>query len=97
MSAAAPPPERPLRAFAGLWLAYFATIGLFNPYAPLWFQALGMSTLAIGAIASLQSWTRLLAPYAWSWAADHSGARVALIRLAAAGCLLGAEIGRAHV
>ena len=90
MSPAAPPPERPLRAFAGLWLAYFATIGLFNPYAPLWFQALGMSTLAIGAIASLQSWTRLLAPYAWSWAADHSGARVALIRLAAAGCLLGA-------
>ena len=84
------PPERPLRAFAGLWLAYFGTIGLFNPYAPLWFQALGMSTLAIGAIASLQSWTRLLAPYAWSWAADHSGARVALIRLAAAGCLLGA-------
>ncbi len=82
--------ERPLRAFAGLWLAYFATIGLFNPYAPLWLQALGMSTLAIGAIASLQSWTRLLAPYAWSWAADHSGARVALIRLAAAGCLLGA-------
>ena len=85
-----PPRQRPLRAFAGLWLAYFATIGLFNPYAPLWFQALGMSTLAIGAIASLQSWTRLLAPYAWSWAADHSGARVALIRLAAAGCLLGA-------
>lgn len=93
MSAAAAqdlPPQRPLRAFAGLWLAYFATIGLFNPYAPLWFQSLGMSTLAIGAIASLQSWTRLLAPYAWSWAADHSGARVALIRLASAGCALGA-------
>ncbi len=69
---------------------YFATIGLFSPYAPLWFQALGMSTLAIGAVASLQSWTRLLAPYAWSWAADRNGARVALIRLAAAGCLLGA-------
>lgn len=82
--------ERPLRAFSGLWLAYFATIGLFNPYAPLWFQALGLSTLAIGAIASLQSWTRLLAPYAWSWAADHSGARVALIRVASAGCALGA-------
>ena len=90
MSPPPAPAERPLRAFAGLWLAYFATIGLFNPYAPLWLQALGMSTLAIGAIASLQSWTRLLAPYAWSWAADHSGARVALIRLAAAGCLLGA-------
>ena len=90
MSAAPAPAERPLRAFSGLWLAYFATIGLFNPYAPLWFQALGLSTLAIGAIASLQSWTRLLAPYAWSWAADHSGARVALIRVASAGCALGA-------
>lgn len=90
MSPVAPPAERPLRAFAGLWLAYFATIGLFNPYAPLWLQSLGLSTLAIGAIASLQSWTRLLAPYAWSWAADHSGARVALIRVASAGCVLGA-------
>lgn len=84
------PAERPLLAFGVLWFAYFATIGLFNPYAPLWFKSLGMSTIAIGAIASLQSWTRLLAPYAWSWAADHSGHRVALIRLAAAGALLGA-------
>ncbi len=90
VSPASTPAARQLRAFAGLWLAYLATFGLFNPYAPLWFQALGMSTLAIGAIASLQSWTRLLAPYAWSWAADHSGQRVTLIRLAAAGCLLGA-------
>ena len=84
MRPAPSPADRPLRAFAGLWLAYLATFGLFNPYPPLWFQALGMSTLAIGAIASLQSWTRLLAPYASSWVADHSGQRVALIRLATA-------------
>ncbi|MDO9284623.1 MAG: MFS transporter [Aquabacterium sp.] len=87
-----PPAERPLLAFGVLWCAYFATIGLFNPYAPLWFKSLGMSTIAIGAIASLQAWTRLLAPYAWSWVADHSGRRVALIRWAAAGALL-ASIG----
>jgi len=84
------PAERPLRAFAVLWCAYFATVGLFNPYSPLWLKSLGMSTLAIGAISSLQAWTRLLAPYAWSWAADHSGRRVALIRLAAAGALVAA-------
>lgn len=77
-----------LRRFGGLSFAYFAAIGLFNPYAPLWFQSLGLSTLVIGSISSLQSWTRIVAPYAWSWWGDHSGRRAELIRLAAAGALL---------
>jgi len=69
---------------------YFGAVGLFNPYAPLWFQSLGFSTLVIGVIASLQSWTRVFAPYAWSWAGDHSGRRVELIRVAVAGALFAA-------
>lgn len=77
-----------LKRYSALTLCYFAAIGLFNPYAPLWFQSLGFSTLVIGLIASLQSWTRVFAPYAWSWAGDHSGRRVELIRLAAGGALL---------
>lgn len=83
------PGEAPnsLVAFGLLWFAYFATVGMFNPYAPLWFKSLGLSTLAIGAMSSLQAWTRLLAPYAWSWLADHSGQRVGLIRWAARGTL----------
>jgi PPP family 3-phenylpropionic acid transporter len=76
--------------FGALSLSYFAAIGLFNPYAPLWFQSLGFSTLVIGGIASLQSWTRVFAPYAWSWFGDHSGRRVELLRLSAAGALLSA-------
>jgi PPP family 3-phenylpropionic acid transporter len=79
-----------LARFAALSGAYFAAMGLFAPYAPLWFQSLGMSTLAIGAIASLQSWTRVFTPYAWGWLGDHSGKRVELIRIAAAGALLSA-------
>lgn len=74
-----------LAPFGALSFAYFASIGLFNPYAPLWFQSLGFSTLAIGAIGSLQAWTRVVAPYAWSWTGDHwqHGARRAtLIRIA---------------
>lgn len=74
----------PFAAFAAVWAAYFAAIGLFNPYAPLWFKDLGFSTLAIGAIASLQSWTRVLAPYGWGWLGDRSGQRVRLLRMAAA-------------
>jgi PPP family 3-phenylpropionic acid transporter len=87
-AAAAVPRVSGLRRYGGLSFAYFAAIGLFNPYAPLWFQSLGLSTLVIGAISSLQSWTRIVAPYAWSWWGDHSGRRAELIRLAAAGSLL---------
>jgi len=80
----------PLPAYALLSGCYFAAVGLFNPYAPLWFQSLGFSTLLIGALASLQSWTRIFAPYAWGWMGDHRGKRVGLIRLAAAGALCSA-------
>lgn len=80
----------PLRALAGVWLAYFIGIGLFNPFAPLWFKELGFSRLAIGTLASLQSWTRIGAPYAWGWLGDHSGHRVRLMRTAAGLSLLAA-------
>lgn len=79
-----------LRALGAIWFVYFAGIALFNPYAPLWFKELGFSTLLIGAVASLQSWTRVVAPYGWGWWADHGGGRVRLIRLAAAIALAGA-------
>ena len=74
-----------LAPFGALSFAYFASIGLFNPYAPLWFQSLGFSTLAIGAIGSLQAWTRVVSPYAWSWTGDHweHGARRTKLRAAA--------------
>jgi PPP family 3-phenylpropionic acid transporter len=80
-----------LAPFGALSFAYFAALGLFNPYSPLWFQSLGFSTLAIGAIASLQAWTRVISPYAWSWVGDHweQGARrTTLLRIAASLCLV---------
>ena len=42
------------------------------------------SALAIGAISSLQAWTRIGVPYAWGWLADHTGRKVMLLRVAAA-------------
>jgi len=83
-------PAGALARYGALSGCYFAAVGLFNPYAPLWFQSLGFSTVLIGIISSLQSWTRIFAPYAWSWTADHTGRRLLLIRLAAAGALLAA-------
>lgn len=71
-----------LRPFAILSFAYFVTLGMFAPYASLWFQSLGFSTLAIGVIAALQSASRVVAPYGWGWLGDHTGRRVELIRTA---------------
>lgn len=73
----------PWAAFAAVSFAYFASIGFFTTYAPLWFKELGYSALAIGVISSLQSWTRVFVPYAWGWLADHTGRRVRLLRVAA--------------
>lgn len=70
--------------FAAVWIFYYGAIGLFNPYSSLWLAHLGYSTLIIGSFASLQSWTRIVAPYGWGWLADHGGRRVALLRLATA-------------
>lgn len=77
-----------LGAFGALWFFYFAAIGAFNPYAPLWFKELGFSTLAIGTLSSLQAWTRVVAPFAWGWLGDHGGRRVRLVQLACAVSLL---------
>ena len=73
--------------FAAISLCYFGFIGLFSPYAPLWYQSLGYSTFAIGVLTSLQSATRLFAPYAWGWWADHSGRREPLLRVAIGGAV----------
>ena len=78
-----PAQRRALFAFGSVSFAYFAYAGLFGTYAPLWFQSLGFSTLAIGVLASLQGATRLFSPYAWGWLADRSGQRTQLLRVAA--------------
>lgn len=77
------PAPASLGAFSAVWFCYFAAIGLYNPYAPLWFKELGYSTLAIGGIASAQSWTRVIAPYGWGWLSDRSGRRNQGLRWAA--------------
>ena len=81
-------PSISLRPFARVWFCYFAAMGAFTLYAPLWYRDLGMSALAIGSIASLQAWTRVFAPYGWAWMADHTNDRTKLMRVAGSLCVL---------
>lgn len=73
-----------LMAFAALSASYFAHIGFFNPYLPLWLKDQGLPILTISLLAAVQSLTRVFAPYAWGALSDHTGERVRLLRVSAA-------------
>ena len=87
-----PAGHRQLVPFAALSATYFAHIGFFNPYLPLWLKSLGLPITVISLLASVQSFTRVFAPYAWGALSDHTGERVKLLRISAAVALL-ASVG----
>ena len=72
--------QKKLFPFAMLSASYFAHIGFFNPYLPLWLKELGFSLLAISVLTSVQSASRLFAPYLWGSLSDRTGERVRLLR-----------------
>ncbi|HSV59466.1 MAG TPA: MFS transporter [Variovorax sp.] len=72
-----------LLAFAALSASYFAHIGFFNPYLSLWLKDLGLPIFTISLLTSVQSLTRVFAPYAWGALSDHTGERVRLLRFSA--------------
>jgi PPP family 3-phenylpropionic acid transporter len=79
---------RQLIPFAALSATYFAHIGFFNPYLPLWLKEQGLPIVVISLLASVQSFTRVFAPYAWGALSDHTGERVKLLRFSAAMALV---------
>lgn len=94
--------RRQLVPFAALSATYFAHIGFFNPYLPLWLQSMGLSLVAISLLGSVQGATRVFAPYAWGWLSDHTGERVRLMRFASvvalvSACLLFLPLGTAGI
>ncbi len=80
--------RRQLLPFAALSASYFAHIGFFNPYLPLWLKDLGLSIFAISVLVSVQAATRLFAPYGWGWLSDHTGERIKLLRYSACAALV---------
>ena len=84
--------RRQLIPFAAVSASYFAHIGFFNPYLPLWLKELGFGLVAISILTSVQAATRLFAPYAWGWLSDHTGERVSLLRYGATAAMLSACI-----
>ncbi len=82
------PASSQLAALSALVATYFAHIGFFNPYLPLWLKDMGLSLVAISVLVSLQSASRLIAPYAWGWLSDRTGRRSWLLRYGATASLV---------
>jgi MFS transporter, PPP family, 3-phenylpropionic acid transporter len=80
---------RQLIPFAALSAAYFSHIGVVNTFLSLWLKEIGYGVALIGLIASIQSFSRLAAPYAWAWLGDRSGERAKLLRIATVLATLG--------
>ena len=83
-----PEQRKQLLPFAALSASYFAHIGFFNPYLPLWLKELGFGLFAISVLTSVQSATRLFAPYLWGTLSDRTGERVKLLRYGATAALV---------
>lgn len=80
MSAAAPVPYLRL---SGFYFVYFALLGAWLPFWPLYLRELGYGAAAIGLLSGLLQGTKIVAPNVWGWLADRTGERLRIIRVGA--------------
>ena len=73
----------PYWRLSGFYFFHFAFIGAFAPYWSLYLKSLSFSALQVGVLMSLLHVTRIFAPTAWGWLADHTGKRMLIVQLAA--------------
>ena len=73
----------PYWRLSSFYFFYFASLGALVPYWGLYLQSLGFGARAIGELMAIIMVTKIVAPYIWSWIADHTGRSMRIIRLAA--------------
>jgi PPP family 3-phenylpropionic acid transporter len=67
---------------SGFYLFYFATLGALVPYWSVYLKSLDFSVTEIGQLIAILMATKIVAPYVWGWIADHTGRRIAIVRIA---------------
>ncbi len=88
MVSVAAPATAPYWRLSAFYAIYFALVGIWMSFWPLYLKELGFGAAAIGAIIAIQHATKIVAPSLWGWLADRSGRRVPVIRAGACGALL---------
>ena len=66
---------------SGFYLFYFASLGALVPYWGLYLKSQGYDITAIGNLMAIIMATKIISPNIWGWIADHTGRRMAIVRL----------------
>lgn len=71
----------PYWRLSNFYLFYFASLGALLPYWGLYLKDEGFSALEIGELMALVMATKIISPNIWGWIADHTGRKMAVIRV----------------
>ena len=71
----------PYWRLSGFYFFYFASIGVLIPYWGLYLKSLDFTAAAIGSMMAIIMATKIISPNVWGWIADHTGKRMAIVRL----------------
>ena len=71
----------PYWRLSGFYFFYFASLGALAPYWGLYLKSLGFTAAAIGIMMAIIMATKVVSPNIWGWVADHTGKRMAIVRL----------------
>jgi PPP family 3-phenylpropionic acid transporter len=81
-------PVIPYWRLSTFYLFYFALLGSTAPFLALYFHHLGFDSARIGELVAIPMLMRCVAPNLWGWLGDHTGRRLAIVRIGAV-CTLG--------
>lgn len=70
-------------SFGLFFFAYYGYVGVFSPYASLYFADKGLSATQVGVLLSLMQAMRVVGPNLWGWVADRRRQRALVLRLTA--------------
>jgi len=71
----------PYWRLSGFYWFYFASLGVVVPFWSLYLQSLAFNAKEISELMAILMGTKIVAPYIWSWIADHTGHCMKIIRL----------------
>ncbi|SMN11268.1 Nucleoside:H+ symporter:Major facilitator superfamily [uncultured Candidatus Thioglobus sp.] len=74
-------PSMPYWRLSAYYFLFFATIGIYMPYWPLYLRSINFDAQQIGFIAAITVGTRVFSTYLWSWAADYKGQKMPMVRI----------------
>jgi PPP family 3-phenylpropionic acid transporter len=74
------PAALPYWRLSSFYFFYFALLGAWLPFWPLYLKDRGFSAAAIGLLAGIMQGTKIIAPHLWGWLADRGGSRMHVVR-----------------